>query len=226
MHQPCQDQFLLLSIFSHMTLEPVVRFESSQFCKTIIFVFHPRHHQVTKSSQNTKTMELAFAPTMPRSIPFAPKLLPHHFGGICEDWVEPVFQNHDFRFSPHTPRSNKIKPKHQNHGTWLCTNHAKINSFCSQTSPTSLWRHFWGLSPASFPKPEFSFFTQHTTKSQNQAKTPKSWKLVLHQPCPNQFILLPNFSHITLEVFVRIESSQFSKTMIFVFHSTHHQVTK
>ena len=112
---------------------------------------------------------------MPRSIPFAPKHLPHHFGGICEDWVQPVFQNHDFRFSAHTPPSHKIKPKHQNHWTCLCTNHAKINSFSSQTSPPSLWRNLWGLSPASFPKPWFSFFTPNTTKSLNQAKTPKSW---------------------------------------------------
>jgi len=68
-----------------MSLEAFVRIESSQFCKTMIFVFHPTHHQLTKSSQNTKMMELGFAPTMPRSIPFAPKLLSHHFGGIFED---------------------------------------------------------------------------------------------------------------------------------------------
>jgi len=107
----------------------------------MIFVFHPTHHQVTKSSQNTKIMELGYAPTMPRSIPFAPKLLPRHFGGFCEDGVQPLSQNHDFRFSPHKPPSHKIKPKHQNHGTWLCTNHAKINCFCSQTSSTSHWTH-------------------------------------------------------------------------------------
>jgi len=85
MHQPRQDQFYLLPNFSHFTLEVFVRIESSQFSKTMIFVFHPTHHQVTKSSQNTKIMELGFAPTMSRSIPFAPKLLPHDFGGICED---------------------------------------------------------------------------------------------------------------------------------------------
>jgi len=85
MHQPCQDQFLLIPNFSHITLEAFVRIESSQFSKTMIFVFHPSHHQVKKSSQNTKTMELGYAPTMSRSIPFHPKLLPHHFGGICED---------------------------------------------------------------------------------------------------------------------------------------------
>jgi len=77
-HQPYQDQFLLLSNFSHMSLEEFVRIESSQFCKTMIFVFHPTHHQV-------KIMELGFAPTMPKSIPLAPKLFPHHFGGIRED---------------------------------------------------------------------------------------------------------------------------------------------
>ena len=104
---------------------------------------------------------------------FAPKLFPRHFGGIYEVWVQPDFKNHDFRFSPHTPPSHKIKPKHQNHQTWLYTNHTKINSFCSQPCPTSLWRHLWGLSPATFPKPWFLFFTQHTTKSQNQAKITK-----------------------------------------------------
>jgi len=51
----------------------------------MIFIFHPTHHQVTKSTQNTKIMELGYAPTMPRSIPFALKLFPHDFGGICED---------------------------------------------------------------------------------------------------------------------------------------------
>jgi len=107
MPQPCQDQFLLLPNLSHITLEVFVRIESSQFSKTMIFVFHPTHYQVTKSSQNTKIMDFA-----------------------------------------------------------------------------------------------------------------------MHQPCQDQFHLLPNFSHITLEEFVRIESGQFSKTMIFVFHPTHHQLTK
>jgi len=78
MHQRCQDQFLLLYNFSHITLEAFVRIESSQFSKTMIFVFHPTHHQVTKSSQYTKIMDFGYAPTMPRSITFAPKLLPHH----------------------------------------------------------------------------------------------------------------------------------------------------
>ena len=270
MHQPCQDQLLLLPNFSQVSFEAFVRIESNQFSKTKIFVIHLTHHQVIKSSQNNKIMEFGHAPTMSRSIPFAPKLLPHYFGGICddwvqpvsqnqdfrfspqtppshkikpkhqnhelgyaptmsrstpfapklfphhfagicEDWVQPVFENHDFLFSPHTPPSHKIKPKHQNHGTCLCTNNVKINSFCSQTSPALLWRHLWGLSPASFPKPRFLFFTPHTTKSQNQAKTPKAWNLAMHQPCPDQFLLPPSFSHITLEAFVRIESSEFSK---------------
>jgi len=51
----------------------------------MIIVFHPTHHQVTKSSQNTKIVELGNAPTMPKSIPFALKVFPHYFGGICED---------------------------------------------------------------------------------------------------------------------------------------------
>ena len=85
MHQPCQDQLRLLPNFSHFTLEVFVRIESCQFSKTMIFVFHPIDHHVTKSSKNTKITELDFAPTMPISIPFAPKLLPYHFGGICED---------------------------------------------------------------------------------------------------------------------------------------------
>jgi len=75
----------LLSNFSDITLEAFERIESSQFLKTMIFVFHPTHHQVTKSNQNTKIVELGFAPTMPRSIPFSPKLPPHDFGGIFED---------------------------------------------------------------------------------------------------------------------------------------------
>ena len=128
-----------------------------QFCKSMIFVFHPTQHQVSKSSQNTKIMELGFTPTMPRSIPFAPKHLAHHFGGICEGWVQTVFQNHDFHFSPNTPPSHQINPKHQNHGTWLCTNHAKINSFCSETFPTWLWRHLWGLSQPIFQNHDFRF---------------------------------------------------------------------
>ena len=85
MHQPSQDKFLLLPNFNHITSEAFVRIESSQFSKTMIFVFHPTHHHIAKSSQNTKIMELGYAPTMSRSIPFVPKLLPHHFGGICED---------------------------------------------------------------------------------------------------------------------------------------------
>ena len=141
MHQPCQDQFLLIPNFSHLTLKAFVRIESSHFSKTMIFVFHQNHHQATKSSQKSKIMALGYAPTMSRSIPFAHKFLPHHFGGICEDLFQPVFQNQDFRFSPHTPPTHKIKPKHKNHGTWPCTNHVNINSFCSQTSATSLLRH-------------------------------------------------------------------------------------
>jgi len=83
-HQPYQDQFLLVPTFSHMTLETFMRIESSHISITMIFVFHPTHHQITKSSQNTKITKLGYAPTMPRSIPFAPKLIPHHFAGICE----------------------------------------------------------------------------------------------------------------------------------------------
>jgi len=85
MHQPSQDQILLPPNFSHITLEAFVRIDSSHISKIMIFVFHPSHHQVTKSSQNTKITKLGFAPTILRSIPFAPKLFPHHFGGICED---------------------------------------------------------------------------------------------------------------------------------------------
>ena len=198
---------------------------------------------------------------MPRSIPFAPKLFPHHFGGICEVWVQPVFQNHDFRFHPTHPQ---VKKSSQNHQTWPCTNHTKIKFFCSQTLSTSVWKHLRGSSPPNFIKSwffvfhpthhqlnnssqntkitklglatimprsipfppklfphhfggicevwvqplfqnhDFSFFTPHTTNSQNQAKTPKSWNLAIHQPCQDQFLFLPNFSHITLEAFVRI----------------------
>jgi len=55
------------------------------------------------------------------------------------------------------------------------------------------------------------FFTPHTTKSKNLSNTPKSPNLVIHKPHQDQFLLLLNFSHITLEAFERIESSQFSK---------------
>jgi len=85
LHQPCHCQFLLLPNFSHITLEAFVRIESSQLCKTMIFVFHPTHHQDTKSSQTTKIMEHGNAPSIARSIPFAQKVFPHDFGGICED---------------------------------------------------------------------------------------------------------------------------------------------
>jgi len=84
MHQQYQDQFLLLPNFFHITLEAFERIESTQFSKIMIFVLDPTHHQVTKSSQNTKITKLDLAPTMPRSIPFTPKLFPHDFGGICE----------------------------------------------------------------------------------------------------------------------------------------------
>jgi len=83
-HQPYQDQFLLLPNIFHITLESFERIESTQFSKIMIFVFHPTHHQVTKSSQNTKITKLGLEPTMQRSISFPPKLFPHHFGGICE----------------------------------------------------------------------------------------------------------------------------------------------
>jgi len=68
--------------FSYITLEAFVRFESSHMSKNMIIVFHPAHHQVTKSSQHTKITKLGYAPTIPRSIPFAAKLFPHHFVGI------------------------------------------------------------------------------------------------------------------------------------------------
>jgi len=201
-------------------------YSPSSFQKAWFFVFLPTHQQITKSSQNTNITKHGLAPTIPRSIRFAPNLFPHHLGGICKVWLQPDFKNHDFRFSPHTPPSHKIKPKHKNHQTWLYTNHTNINTFCSQTFPTSLCRHLWGLRPTTFPKTWFSFFTPHSTKSQNKTKTPKSPNLAIHQPCQDQFLLLPNFSHITLEAFLRFESNHISKTLIFVFHPTHHQVIK
>ena len=75
------------------------------------------------------------------SITFAPKLFPHHFGGIGYIWVQPHFRNLDFRFSPRTPPSHKNKPKHQNHQTWLCTKPTKINSFWPKLFP----HHFGGI---------------------------------------------------------------------------------
>ena len=344
MHQPCQDQFLRFPNFSHITLEEFVRIESSQFSKTKIFVFHPIHHQVTKSNQTPKSWNLAMHQPCEDQFLLLPNFPHITLEAFVRFYSSQFSKIKIFVLNPHTPPSHKIKPKHKNHGTWPCTNHVNINSFCSQTSPTSLlrhlwglsparfpkprfsfftpqtttsqnqaetpkswnlalhqpcqdqflrfpnfptslWRHLWGLSPGSFPKPRFSFFiphttksqnqakhqnhrtwlctnhikiktfcsqtsptsfwkhlwgfipasfpksrfsffTPHTTKSQNQAKTQKSWNLAMHQQCQDQFLLLPNFSHITLEAFVRIEPSQFSKTKIFVSHPTHHQVTK
>ena len=139
----------------------------STFPKPWFSFFTP---DTTKSENVAKITKLGYAPTIPRSIPFAPKIFPHHFGRIREDWVHPFFKNHVFRFSPHTTPSHKI---YINHQTWLSTNHGKINSFCTQSFPTSLWRHLWGLCPETFPKPWFLFFTQHTTKSQNLAKITK-----------------------------------------------------
>jgi len=163
--------------------------------------------------------------TTSRWLGFSTTLCRPHSGGICDNSQPRILKNHDFEnFMIHgTPPSHKIKLNHQNHQTWLCTTHTKINYFCHQTFPTSPWRHLWGLSPATFPKPWFSFFTPHTTKSQNLAKSPN---LAIHQPYQDHFLLLANFSYITLEAFVRFESSHISKTMIFVFHPSHHQVTK
>jgi len=141
MHQPFQDQFLVLPNFSHITLEVFMKIQSNQFSKTMIFVFHPTHHQVTKSSQYTKIMELGFAPIMPRSIPFAPKHLPHHFGGICEDLFQPVFQHDDYRYSPHTPQSHKIKPKHQNLGLGYAPTMPRSIPFAPKLFP----HHFGGI---------------------------------------------------------------------------------
>jgi len=167
MHQPYQDKFHLLPNIFNITLQSFERIESTQFSKIMIFVFHPIHHQVTKSSQITK---LGLVPTMPRLIPFATKLFPHHLGGICEVWVHPLFQTMIFVF--HLTH-HKVTKSSQNHQTWLCTNHTKINSFCSQTFCTSHWKHLRGLSPPSFKKSWFSFLSPHTTKSQNLAKLPK-----------------------------------------------------
>jgi len=172
MHQPCQDQFLWLSNFYDITLEAFVRIESSQFSKTMIF-FSPKtpsSHKIKPKHQNHRDwLCTSHANINSFCSQTFPTWLWSHFWALspasfAKPWI---------RFSPNTPPSHKIKPKHQNYGTWLCTNHAKINSFCSQTSPTSLWRNLWGLSIASFLKPWFLFFTQHTTKSQNQGKTPK-----------------------------------------------------
>ena len=93
MYKPYQDQFLLLQYFFHITWEAFERIEFIQFSKIMIFIFHTTHHEVTKYSQNTKIRKLVLAPTIPRSIPFALKLFPHHFGGICKVSVQPHFQN-------------------------------------------------------------------------------------------------------------------------------------
>ena len=75
-------------------------------CQKSWFLFFTPH---TTMSQNlAKITKLGYVPTIPRSIPFAPKLFPHHFGSIWKDWVQSVFKNHDFCFSPHTPLGHKI----------------------------------------------------------------------------------------------------------------------
>ena len=161
----CEDQFLLLRNFYHMTLEAFLKIESSQFSKTMIIVFHPTHQQVTKSSQNTKIMHLAMH--QPCQDQFL--LLPNFSHITLEAFV-------------------------------------RIDS--CQLSKTMI----------------FVFQPTHhqvTKSSQNS----KIMHLAMHQPCQDQFLLLPNFSHM-MDAFVRIESSQFFKTMIFVFHLTHHHVTK
>jgi len=83
-HQPFEDQFLVLQKFYHITLEAFVRFESSHIFKTMILVFQSANHQVKKSTLNTKITIVGYAPSIRRSIPCASKILPHHFGGICE----------------------------------------------------------------------------------------------------------------------------------------------
>jgi len=166
MNQPCQDQYLLLPNFSHITLEAFVRIEYSQFSKTMIFVFHPTHHQETKSSENPKIIDLAFhQPCQDHFI-----LLPNFYHITLEAFVRIEF---------------------------------------SQFSKTMI----------------FVFHPTHHQVTKSSQNT-KIIDLALHQPCQDQLLFLPNFSHMTLEAFVGIESSQFSKTMIFVFHPTHHQVTK
>ena len=163
---------------------------------------------------------------MSRWIRFATKLLPHHFGDICEDWVQPVFQNHDFRFSPKSPPSHKIMPKHQNHELGYAPTMSRSIPFAPKLLPHHSGDICGGLSPASFPKPWFSFFTKITTNPQNQAKIPKSWTWL----CTNHVKINSFCSQTSPTSLWRhlwgIESSQFSKTMIFVFHQSHHQPTK
>ena len=94
------------SLWSHFW-----RLSPATFPKSWFFVFHPTHHQVTKSSQNTKITKPGLQPTIPRSIPFAPKLFPHYFGGICEDWVHPFFKTIIFVFHP---SHHQVKKSSQN----------------------------------------------------------------------------------------------------------------
>ena len=94
--------------------------------------------------------------------------------------------------------------------TKLCRPHSAC--ICDTSQPRKLKNH-------DFENLMIHAHHQVTKSSQNT----KIMHLAMHKPCQDLFLLLPNFSPITLEVFVRIESSQFSKTMIFVFHPTHHQ---
>ncbi|KAK6645796.1 hypothetical protein PHAVU_L002190 [Phaseolus vulgaris] len=166
MHQPCQDQFLLIPNFSHITLKAFVRIESSQFSKTMIFVFHQNHHQATKSSQKSKIMNLAMHQP-------------------CQD---------QFLLIPNF-------------------SHITLKAFVR-------------IESSQFSKTMIFVFHQNHHQATKSSQKSKIMNLAMHQPCQDQFLLIPNFSHITLEAFVRIESSQFSKTNIFVFHQNHHQVTK
>ena len=171
-------------------MEALVKIESSQFSKTMIFVFHPRHHQVTKSSQNTKIMELGYAPNKPRSIPFAPKLLLHHFGGICEDWVQPVFQNHDFRFSPNTPRSHKMKPTYQNHGLGYEPTMPRSIPFAPK-----LLTHYFGGICEDWVQPVFQNndfrFSPHTPPRNKIKRKPQNHRLGFPPTMPRSFHFAP-----------------------------------
>jgi len=134
--------------------------------------------------------------TTSRWLAFATKLCRPHSRCICNPSQPRFLKHHNIQnFMIHAiPPSQNTKITKLGYAPTI----PRLIPFATQTFPTSLWRHLWGLSPATFSKPWFSFFTPHTTKSQNQAKTPKSPNLAMHQLHQDRFLLFPNFSHITL----------------------------
>ena len=225
MHQPCQDQFLLLPNFSHNTLEAFVRFESSLFSKTMIFVFHQNHHKATKSSQNTKIMNLPMHQPCQDQFLLVPNFshitLEAFLSIECSQFSKTmIFVFHQNHHQPTKSSQNTKIMKLAMHQP--CQDQFLLLPNFSHTTLEAFVR----IESSQFSKTMIFVFHQNHYQPTKSSQNTKIINLAMHQPCQDQFLLLPNFSHITLEAFVNIGSSQFSKTMIFVFHQNHHQATK